>query len=231
MVVLVSRKEVDAMRIKRGIATVVGVLSFAAIIAGSAQAAAPVNLREGLVLTEGGVPLAVGAKVENEQLIMDKDCYVQSPGKVLTNGAPVDLLGFEPPNFTECSQGSVSGGIRLAALGDNGVAVLLTYPTLELTTPASCRYDFPLLEGWFTPSGPYGDGYILGEATGVRNPTDRTSCARIFHTEFAVAELGSDIEIIGAQLTEIPRFGRAEMRAEGYGVRRVRAAAEAAAHE
>jgi hypothetical protein len=190
------------MRIKTALAAFVAAISFAAIAAGGANAAL-VNFSQGLELTENGAPLASGSAVTNEQLTIDGHCVQESPGKLLNNDGIADIMQFSAPNWTECQSGSVSGAVKYVALSDTGTAILYMEPMLALTTSTGCTYDFALVTGTFPDSI---EAYITGEAFGLRSFTSSHSCAPTLRTEFRAVELGSNIQPLGSELTNSPKF-------------------------
>ncbi len=173
------------MRIKTLTGAVVVALCLLAVGAAGAFAAGPINLREGLELTEGGTPVAAGATLFNEQLVVGH-CFVESTGKLLNNKAPIDLISVGAPTHSYCEGGSSStGGIQGLALMDNGTAVLDS--NMTLTTAAGCAYRSFLMEGSFA-----GDVYVSGSATGYEvRSLSAPGCASELTTEFGVAELSS----------------------------------------
>jgi hypothetical protein len=186
------------MRItRRVLAALVAVAALAAL--GASTAGASGFSVSGLELTEGGKPLAAGAPIYNDQLIVGH-CLVESNGNVVNNGAPVDLLTIGQPTITNCEEGNTAtGGIRLTALGSNGQALL--YTQLSLTV-SGCKYNFPLMQGSF-PIGNGSVAYITGKATGLRDWRSPGTCAPRYEPEFAVSEVGpGDDAPLGTELVQ-----------------------------
>jgi hypothetical protein len=190
------------MKIKLAITAMAAVLSLTALSA-SASADGPINWAKGLQLTENGTPVARGAAVFNDQLILS-GCEVQSTATLLNNGDPIDLLRAGTPTYIHCEAGTISGSLQLLDLQDNGTAILS--PNVTLTTPAGCVYYYPLLVGSFQASE--GVANISGEGTGYRvRPTGRTSCAATITNPFEVGEIGSvDDALLSTELISNPTF-------------------------
>ncbi len=192
------------MMIKRVVSVLALALALGAVSVGNAYAAGPPPFGAGLELTENGTPASPGAIVEDGQVILGS-CVEDSLGKIVNNGDPVDLLQFGPPTYVRCEPDTLSGGVSIVALGDTGTALLLMFPTLTLTTPQPCVYQFAMLNGSFRVGTPYGGPYITGEATGSLNRSGSSaSCARTLHTEFAAVEQDSEDQTFGAELTKSP---------------------------
>jgi hypothetical protein len=191
---------------KMAVAAFAAALSLAAVTTSGAYANQGINLRAGLELTERGTPVPAGGAVYNENFVLDGECHEESVGKLLNNGAPIDVIALGALTWDKCEQGSLSGAIKYMALSDTGTALIYTDPTLTLTTPGPCVYEFSLLQGQF-PVGEGTGAYITGEATGYRNPrANGASCARTIHTEFTVGEFGADEFLLNTEPTSSPRF-------------------------
>jgi hypothetical protein len=192
-------KEAHSMRMKATILAAVAAL-FVLALAASAYAAPGINLRAGLELTERGTPVPAGGQVVSENLLVNGECLEASYGKLLNNGAPVDVVQVDPPVYDHCQSGSLSGGLSYVALSDTGSALVVAMPALALTTPAGCVYDLTLLAGEFT-IGDETVAYITGEATGLRSPASSKTCARTIKTAFSVGESGQDGFLLITELT------------------------------
>ncbi len=178
------------MRTRKVLVALVASLALGAVGAGGAQANF-VNWGAGLELTERGTPVANGGAIYNENFVIDGGCLEASNGKVLNNGAPIDLIQLGAPTYNRCEQGTLSGQIAYMGLTDTGTAIVYTEPGLTLTTPGPCVYRFGLLEGSFT----IGDKtvvYVSGTATGYRSQGSSSSCASTMRTGFNVGEYGTN---------------------------------------
>ena len=189
------------MRIKTFAAAVTGAMALLVVGVPGALAQGPINLRQGLELTEAGAPVAPGATVFNEDLVVGQ-CFVESTGKLLNNGDPIDEIVVGSPTHYYCEGGaSASGGIRSVTLADNDTALL--YSTMTVTTAEHCAYQFALMQGIF-----YGDVYVTGSATGFEVRSQSVpGCASTLTTEFGVAELRSVTDgALEVELVPGPKF-------------------------
>src|SRR5271170_3506876 len=95
------------------------VLASGGVAASGAPAADVLELTE----TPTGTVLRRGAFVANEYaLTIAGGCRQESAGSVVSNGhAETDRLSFEPPVFSECEEGSISGETSSVVLSSTGI--------------------------------------------------------------------------------------------------------------
>jgi len=167
-------------------------IGFVAVLAMGALGASDASA-EGLELVErsDGVLIARGASAVNEVAV--GPCLVESAGKVADNGRERDRILYEPPFFSACSEGSVSGAVGRVLLTSAGVGTIRMSPVLEITLPGSCTYLFRRLTGTFPLPG---IAFLSGTARGKRSmQSSRLSCPATLTTEFSAGEFGPDEEV------------------------------------
>jgi hypothetical protein len=185
-------------------ATRMVVVCIVTVLALGALAASVASAAEVLELTEApaGTVLPRGAFVANEYVLaIAGSCRQESAGRVVRNGrAETDQLSFEPPVFSECEEGSISGETSKVVLGSTGIATLKMAPTLEVTVAGPCAYRFGHLTGSYTLPG---IAFMTGDALGkLVKSASSGSCQRSVETEFSAVEFGSDFEALGTELRE-----------------------------
>ncbi len=174
-------------RFKAWGASVLAVLGLGAITAGGASA----NM---LVLKTEGIAAKKGSLAREADFVFPGKCVqMAEEGKLVANSQSTDKLTFKPAVVSECGVPgySISGGVRTVLLGASGKAVFDTSPTVTLSEPGPCVYEYKKFKGFLEP--PF--SVTEGEVTGILNKkASNILCAKTQATPFEAYVTGEDFE-------------------------------------
>jgi hypothetical protein len=156
-----------------------GVCAVVVLVCATATAGADAA-KTGVQLTEGGTPVAVGAKA-SAGVALFGDCYVFTGGTLAKNGKPSDTASLTTPEEAHCfGEGEVSGQLKHVKVTASGE--YLAKGVVLFSVTGQCVYKFTTFKASLVMPGQV---LVEGATTGkLMKSLSEGSCAATLSETF-----------------------------------------------